>query len=252
MRSSRIYFGLVCLLAGCGADPPGDDARLARLSGYWTSVIDLEPYEQSMLDELPSAAHLVRDTGTIPELPIGDYAGLTLTAKALEEAQKFDPAAERGPSEACDAPSVVYFMQAPFPMEVYTSDQLIVFKMEFYDLVRVVFLDGRNHPATDVPHSRVGHSVGHWEGETLVVETTHIRGGTFLNNGFNHTENIRLTERFRVSPDGKTLWLTQVYEDPEAFAGLAARYMAFAKGPDGGSVFPYDCNPGYSTGYSLR
>jgi len=252
MQTLFLCAATLCALAGCAADSSAPDPRLERLSGFWTAVVDLEPYEKSMIDELPNGAHLVKDTGTVPELPIGDYAGLRLTANALAEAQKFDPSAERGPSQACDAPSVDYFMQAPFPMEVHTSDKMIVLKMEFYDFVRIVFMDERPHPPADVPHSRVGHSVGHWDGETLEVDTTHIRAGTFLNNGFNHTENLHLTERLRLSPDGTTLWITQVYEDPEAFEGLAARYMAFAKVPEGGHVFPYECNPDYSTGYSLR
>jgi hypothetical protein len=233
-------------------DTGASDPRLDRLQGFWTSVVDLEPYEASMIAALSDGTHLLKDTGTVPELAIGDYMGLKLTQRALDEARKFDPSAQRSPSEACDAPSVVYFMQAPFPMEVHATGKMIVLKMEFYDLVRIVFMDGRPHPPPEIPHSRVGHSVGSWEGDTLAVDTTHIRAGTFFNNGFRHSENVHLTERFRVSPDGKTVWITQVYEDPESFEGLAARYMAFAKAPEGGYVFPYECNPDYTSGYSLR
>jgi hypothetical protein len=51
-------------------------------------------------------------------------------------------------------------------------------------------------------------------------------------------------ERFRVSKDGGTLWLTQQYEDPQVFEGLAARYMAWTHRP-GEYVYPYDCDPSY-------
>ena len=44
--------------------------------------------------------------------------------------------------------------------------------------------------------------------------------------------------------DGNTLWLTQVYEDPETFEGVAARYMAWTRRP-GEFVFPYECDPSY-------
>jgi hypothetical protein len=65
-----------------------------------------------------------------------------------------------------------------------------------------------------------------------------------MNNGFNHSENLHMIERFRLSPDGTMLWLTQLYQDPDTFAGLAARYMAWTRQP-GEYVFPYDCDPSY-------
>jgi hypothetical protein len=51
-------------------------------------------------------------------------------------------------------------------------------------------------------------------------------------------------ERFRLSPDGGTLWLTQLYEDPDTFEGLAARYVAFTREP-GGYIYPFECFAGY-------
>jgi hypothetical protein len=116
--------------------------------------------------------------------------------------------------------------------------------MEYFDLYRVIFMDGRGHPEGDAPHTLSGHSVGRWEGETLVVDTTHIAPGTFMNNGFDHSEDMHLTERFRVSADGSTLWATQVYDDPATFSGRAARYMAWSK-REGQHVLPYDCDPNY-------
>jgi hypothetical protein len=86
--------------------------------------------------------------------------------------------------------------------------------------------------------------VGHWEGDELVVDTTHIAAGSFMNNGFNHSDNIHLTERFKLSADGQTLFLTQVTEDPEVFAGKAARYMSWRKSE--GYVFPYECDPNFA------
>ena len=163
-----------------------------------------------------------------------------LLSVAKEAIEKYELKREN----TCNAPSVAFFMQAPFPMEIYQATELIVFKMEYFDLVRVIFLDGRPHPPASAPHTRSGHSVGHWEGDTLVVDTTHISSGTFMNNGFNHSDALHLVERFRLSKDGETLWLTQLYEDPQVFAGLAARYMAWTHRP-GEYVYPYDCDPSY-------
>jgi hypothetical protein len=213
------------------------------LEGFWTPRFEQGRSGQALIDELPGGTVLINDTGA-GELAAGDFAGLKLTPAAIEEVRNYDFAAELERENTCNAPTAAFFMQAPFPMEVYASDELVVFKMEYFDLVRVVHLDGRPHPPPAAPHSRVGHSVGRWEGETLVVDTTHLTSGTFMNNGFNHSEQLHMTERFRLSPDGNVLWLVQTYEDSAIFDGVAARYMAFTRRP-GEYVYPYDCDPSY-------
>jgi hypothetical protein len=224
-----------------------DGQALKKLSGFWMAKFVDEPHGQELIDALPKGTHLLTDTFSVPELPLGDFGGLKVTQRAIDEARKFDPKDQRGRAGACVAQSLTYVMQAPFPMEVYATPQLIVFKMEYYDMVRIVFLDGRKHPGPDAPHTKAGHSIGHWEGNDLVVDTTHVASATLFNNGFNHSDDIHVVERFRVSPDGKTLWITQQYEDPAVFEGRAARYMAYSRGPDDGYVYPFDCDPGYAS-----
>jgi hypothetical protein len=213
------------------------------LEGFWTPRLEQARSGQALIDELPDGVVLINDTGA-GELAAGDFGGLKLTPLAIEEVRRYDFGAELKRENTCNAPTAAFLMQAPFPMEVYQSDELIVFKMEYFDLVRVVFLDGRAHPPATAPHSRVGHSVGRWEGDTLVVDTTHLTSGTFMNNGFNHSEGLHMTERFRLSADGNVLSLVQIYEDSAVFEGVAARYMAFARRP-GEYVYPYDCDPSY-------
>jgi hypothetical protein len=65
-----------------------------------------------------------------------------------------------------------------------------------------------------------------------------------MNNGFNHSEGLYLTERFRSSRDGNTLRLVRTYEDAAVFDGVAARYMAWTRHP-GEYVYPCDCDPAY-------
>jgi hypothetical protein len=215
------------------------------LEGFWTPRLEREDARsgQALIDELPDGVVLINDTGA-GELAAGDYAGLTLTQAAIDEVRSYDFAAELKRENTCIAPTAAFIMQAPFPMEVYQSDELVVFKLEYFDVVRVVHLDGRGHPDASAPRSRVGHSVGRFEGDTLVVDTTHLTPGTFMNNGFNHSEGLHMVERFRASPDGNTLWLVQTYEDAAVFDGVAARYMAWTRRP-GEQVYPYDCDPAY-------
>jgi hypothetical protein len=213
------------------------------LDGFWTVKFERKPSGQALIDSLPKGAVLINDTGA-GELAAGDFAGLKLKPAALEQVKKYDYAQELKRENTCVPPSVVFYMQAPFPMEIYQGRDLIVLKMEYFDMVRVVFLDGRAHPPENAPHSKSGFSTGRWDGDTLVVETSHIEPGTFMNNGFSHSKRIKLSERFRLSPDGNSLWLTQVYEDPETFEGVAARYMAWTRKP-GEFVFPYECDSSY-------
>ena len=231
---------LVCAVL---AVAPAIAAAQPDLEGFWAPRIEQARSGQALVDELPEHAVLINDTGA-GELAAGEFDGLTLTPAAVEQVRNYDFATELERENTCNAPTVAFFMQAPFPMEIYQSDELVVFKMEYFDLYRVVFLDGREHPPADAPHSRSGHSIGRWEGDTLVVDTTHVTPGTFMNNGFDHSDGLHMVERFRLSPDGGTLWLTQVYDDPQTFDGLAARYMAWTRRP-GEYVYPYDCDPSY-------
>jgi hypothetical protein len=235
MRTAVIGLTAVAISATGAAAP--------NFEGFWAAKIERTPSGQALIDELADGVVLINDTGS-GELAAGDFDGLELTPRAIEEVRNYDYKAELARENTCNAPTVAFFMQAPFPMEIYQSDQLIVFKMEYFDLYRVIFLDGRGHPPPEAPHSRSGHSIGHWEGETLVVDTTHVASGTFMNNGFNHSPDLHMVERFRMSPDGGTLWLTQTYDDPAVFKGQAARYMAWTHRP-GEFVYPYDCDPSY-------
>ena len=240
-RAPTFVAALGLMAAACAA--AGSASAEPNLDGFWTVKLERNPSGKALIDELPKAAVLINDTGA-GELAAGDFAGLRLKQRAIDEVRSYDYSQELKRENTCVPPSVAFYMQAPFPMEIYQGRDLIVFKMEYFDMYRVVFLDGRPHPPADAPHSKSGFSTGRWEGDTLVVETSHIESGTFMNNGFNHSDAIKLSERFRLGPDGNTLWITQVYDDPDVFEGLAARYMAWTRRP-GEFVFPYECDPSY-------
>jgi hypothetical protein len=242
-RARQPALVLCTLVLGALAAGGAAQANEPDLSGFWAVRFEGIPSGQPLLDELPEGTVLIDDAGG-GELAEGDFAGLRLTERALAQVRAYDPRDELRRENACVPPSVVFYKQAPFPMEIHQGRDMIVFQMEYFDMYRIIFLDGREPPPADAPHTKSGFSVGRWEGDTLVVETTHIAPGTFMNNGFDHSENIRMTERFRLSPDGNALWLTQLYEDPEVFEGPAARYMAWNRRP-GDYVYPYDCDPNW-------
>ena len=82
---------------------------------------------------------------------------------------------------------------------------------------RQIFLDGRSLP-TDPNPSFMGYSVGRWEGETLVVDSTGFNDRTWLDfGGHPHTEGLRITERFRRTSTGH-IDLQVTLSDPAAYS----------------------------------
>jgi hypothetical protein len=84
-------------------------------------------------------------------------------------------------------------------------------------LKRTVYMNMKQHPANIKP-SRAGHSIGHWEGDTLVVDTVGFLPGV-LNQPVKHSDKLHVVERFTLDP--KTTRLTRAYtaEDPVYMKG---------------------------------
>jgi len=249
-RLAPALLAIAALLAGrlaAQAPQPAAGVRTARpdLSGFWDLSMRVPP-DKTLLDELPANAVMLHDTGPV-ELPAGDFGGLKIKPQALAAARAWKPADDMTVQNACKPPSIIYAMQGPFPMEIYQGTELIVMKLEYYDMVRIIFMDGRKPPA-EAPHSKTGYSVGHWEGSTLVVETTHLEAATITNNGLSHSEDVRVIERFRLGEDGQTLLSTQQFEDPQVLDAPGARFIAWKRKP-GHFVNPYDCDPSFAEHY---
>lgn len=79
--------------------------------------------------------------------------------------------------------------------------------------VRAVHMNGAA-PAADTPHSDFGYSTGKWVGDTLVVETTHTKGGPMFNDHKPSSPEARFTERFWRAPDGRNLLMDLAIDDP--------------------------------------
>ena len=150
-------------------------------------------------------------------------------------------------SKACSPPSIIYSIQGPFPIEIEQYPDLIIMKLEFFDIVRLIRINGKHRPE-GAPHSKAGDSIGHWEGDTLVVDTTHLSASTITNNGLYHGEKAHVIERFKLSPDGKKLMASQEFEDPENITNRGARFIYWDYKP-GDYVYPYECDPTFGMNY---
>lgn len=218
----------------------------ADFTGFWNLAFDGQA-DPALLAKLPPDTVVIEDTGVV-EFPEDEYGGLKLKPEALAHAEAWKPADEMTLSRVCLPPSIVYAIQGPFPFEVTQTPQLIVFKYEYFDQTRLVFMDGRSHPPADAPHSKMGHSIGRWDGDELVIDTTHIAPSTITNNGLDHSAEIHMVERYKLSADGKRLMATQWFEDPAVLDNNGARFIQWAK-QDGQYIYPYECDPAFALEY---
>jgi hypothetical protein len=103
------------------------------------------------------------------------------------------------------------------PRKLIHLPHLIVILYEANGGVRQIFLDGRPPPPPDAEPWWWGYSRGHWEGDTLVVESTHFKDGGWLDvNGAPLTSEGRLIERFR-RPNLGTLEIDVTIDDPKSY-----------------------------------
>jgi len=120
-------------------------------------------------------------------------------------------------SSACEPPGVPGIMTQPYNLEFLFTPGRVTVIQEAYMQVRRIFTDGRPLPEDPDPTFN-GSSIGHWEGDTLVVTTIGLReGGTMGRWGITHSSKVKLTERIRLDPTNKdVLLIDNTFEDPEA------------------------------------
>jgi len=102
---------------------------------------------------------------------------------------------ERDPVVKCYMPGVPRANYMPFPFQIVQSPEHLIMAYEFASASRIVYMD-RPDFAAPVP-SWMGHSLGRWEGDTLVIDVTEQMPDTwFDHSGNHHTEQLKVTERY--------------------------------------------------------
>jgi hypothetical protein len=132
--------------------------------------------------------------------------------------------AERAANNNKDAPGAhcltrgITAAGALFPYElVQTPARLVMIFEDDIPSHRTVYLDGRRHPQDPNP-DWMGHSIGRWEGDTLVIDTIGFNDKSWLDNvGHAHTDRLHVTERIR-RPDLGHLEIEFTIDDPGAYA----------------------------------
>jgi hypothetical protein len=224
------------------------EAARPDLSGFWMLASGKPVEDAALKAKISPGAVILADTGAA-EFGIMDFGGLKLTPAALAAAKAWKIEDDMTVANSCRAPSIVYAMQGPFPIEIFQATQLTVIRLEYFDMARVIFTDGRKHLPAGAPLTKTGDSIGHWEGDTLVVDTIHLKEATITNNGLAHSDRIHVIERFRLSADGKKLLATQEFEDPETLLNKGVRFITWNR-VEGDHVHAYDCDPSFAENYA--
>jgi hypothetical protein len=165
-----------------------------------------------------------------PQLPPynGDYLKEYQARRAEMRADALAgrPRSVRGAGLYGSMPAMMIML---FPMDIQVNRNEVVI-MNANGGVREIYTDGRVHPPEALPSSK-GHSIGHWEGKVLVVDTCCIRADTRLPGGGSHSDQMHVTERF-WAPDARTLKDAITVEDPKAFTKPWTTEKTYYRRPD--------------------
>jgi hypothetical protein len=147
------------------------------------------------------------------------YGGSELTEVGEKAAADFKR--EDNPRFRCETTSILFDWTFDGPVNRITQNKdTIVIEYGQFGLKRTVYMNVTAHP-NNIKPSRAGHSIGHWEGDTLVVDTTQFLPG-FLNTPVRNSDHLHVIERFSLDPEKLALTRTYVAEDPVYLKGKYA------------------------------
>lgn len=216
-KFGAIVIGAATLAAAANAQETASEAPIARADGY------------AELEQLPDWGGIwYPDWGAL-------FAGRDAAAPQLTpEAQiKFDAYTEsirvNGPNQEAQAqclpPGVPGVMQQPYPIELLFTPGRVTLLTEAYEQVRRIYTDGRALPEEPDLFFN-GNSVGHWEGDTLVVESVGFHLSTNISAGIGHSEHMRIDERIYLESPG-LLIDEMTISDPEVLTSPFVVRIAF-------------------------
>ncbi|MSO30535.1 MAG: hypothetical protein EXQ48_06250 [Acidobacteria bacterium] len=240
-----------CLLAMILAAPALASAQI-EIAGDWDQPMPNAGFGAGFQEE-------TQDRGGGPDL--GDYAGLPINDAARYKASHYSPSWLTVPEHQCLPHPSTYQYRSPGGLslvKVYdqVTQRLVAFNVYgSYGLARTIWMDNRPRPPANAPHTYNGFSLGHWDGDDLVVDTTHIKYGFIRRNGVSHSDRVRMIEHF-IRHDNVLTIMTAVYDpiyydepfvrssDYKVNVGANTRLLEFGGFVDGGNgeVY-YKCAP---------
>jgi hypothetical protein len=168
-------------------------------------------------------------------------ANVPLTERGTAAKAQFDPRSDDPVADCIGYPPPTAQILLYYVNEIDVQKNQVVIRNEFFGSERIIDLDGRSHPP-DVPRTNEGHSIGWWEDDVLVVDTTHFADyrSTFPGTGIPSGTQKHLVERYALSDDGTHIELSFVLEDPEYLAEPFTATIEWEHSPDL-TMLSFDC-----------
>jgi cyclase len=198
MIAVRVAGGF-CVVALVLTGPPA--FAQSDFSGNWAAR-----YQEDFAERIPG-----------PEL--ADYLGLPITDGARQFAESWDASRITLEEEQCRVHVSPYIYRGPINLRIWeerdpNTQELVAIRhtISTYDQTRTIYMDGRPHPSAIARHTWMGFSTGEWQGDMLVVKTSHLKQGWHRRNGLPMSDRATLTEFF--SRNGDILTRVSVTRDP--------------------------------------
>jgi hypothetical protein len=160
---------------------------------------------------------------------------LTPYGKAENAKQKFDYGVH------CLPWGYVRSWGTPYPAEIFQRPEKMAILFEQNNMFHVVPTDGRDHPK-QLESTWLGNSVGHWEGDTLVVDTIGVNGQTWLDTDAERltSDQMHVVERFS-RPDYDHINYEVSVDDPKMYTKPWKNSRVFVLMKPGQELFEYSC-----------
>jgi hypothetical protein len=161
---------------------------------------------------------------SLAEDPIGAFwnrpSAIPLTEAGVKAIEGFDGSSADNPRLRCETTNILFDWTFESDVNRITQqDDRITLLYGSMALTRTVHLNMAEHPR-DVRPSRAGHSIGRWEGDTLVVDTIGFEPGILSADGrIPHSDRLHVVERFSLDPAKPALMRSYVAEDTLYFKG---------------------------------
>ena len=214
MNNTHYVSSFVLAAALLAASAPAE--AQADFSGVWQPR-----YHEDQVERIPG-----------PELR--DYLGLPINDAARQFADSWDPSRITLPEEQCRVHVSPYIFRGPLNLRIWhekhpKTQQLIAIKMysSTYEQTRTIWMDGRPHPGPNAAHTWMGFSTGRYDGDMLIIETSHIKKGWVRRNGVPMSDRARMTEYLVLNDDLMTH--TFVLIDPIYLSEPLVKSQDFAR-----------------------
>jgi hypothetical protein len=166
-------------------------------------------------------------------------------AKARVDAfQKLTGGTDESPGLYCVGSGMPGSMQGAggYPMEIFQRPEQIIIVYELHSEIRRIYFGDRNAPEADRVASRSGYSSGHWEGDTLVIETNNLVEQVEARSA--HSAEAKIVERYRLegkdAQGRRILFAEMTMTDPKFYTQPVVATKRWAEVPNG-RLLPYEC-----------